>query len=212
MHKRLNQNRGQLPISNHPHPAHAPKMRNEPNSRLPGVQPPTPHPQKRKTNPISATADLWRTKKCETNPICPHGHLDSAKRTQLQHTQRPACIEFVESAAPLFLRNQPNPSTSGLPSPPLRETNPIYHATPGRATQNAKTNPIKTTPAAGGPPLYLTLTEVGDRRRSKNTKRTQSTTPTAKNAKRTQFTPPYTIHNIQSLGPIRPGYFMNRVS
>ena len=55
-----------------------------------------------------------------------------------------------------------------------RSTPPTPDQSP--TTQICETNPIKTTPDAIGPPLYLTPTEVGDM-------------PTAKNAKRTQFTP-----------------------
>ncbi len=47
-------------------PAEGPNSRNEPNSSLPGVQPPTPHPQKHETNPISS---CWLPKIRETNPI-----------------------------------------------------------------------------------------------------------------------------------------------
>ncbi len=48
------------------HPRGTPILRNEPNLRIPGV-PPTPISAKRTQS--TPPADLWKTNKCETNPI-----------------------------------------------------------------------------------------------------------------------------------------------
>ena len=94
-----------------PGASHTQKMQNEPNF----TPPPT---QMRKTNPISTRPPARQPKKRKTNPICPRDHSAlrqkcenepnsrtpsvqpppiSAKRTQFQHTQRPATPNFSET-------------------------------------------------------------------------------------------------------------------
>ena len=80
-------------------------------------------------------------RKCETNPIHPHGHLDYAKRTQSQPAVHPNYAKRTQShphGTPIT-RNEPN-----LPRPTtqLRKTNPILvplaSSRPDRAPKYAK--------------------------------------------------------------------------
>ena len=91
------------PISSAPSPPHDEKIRNEPNL-IPAPPPHNPNmqnepnfrrdhrptTQKRETNPISATPDLWRTKK--------------SKRTQ----SHPPLVPHASCLVPQKTRNEPN--------------------------------------------------------------------------------------------------------
>ncbi len=126
-------------------PNNTQKTQNEPNSRTPGVQPPQKNAKRTqfrnakcpatpcfsKTNPISPTADLRRTKKCKTNPISPRSttrkhetnpicHPINQKMRNKPNSTRQICQtnpipEYQVSCHPLFQRNEPN-----LPCPPCR--------------------------------------------------------------------------------------------
>ncbi len=104
------------PISSAPSPPHDEKIRNEPNL-IPAPPPHNPNmqnepnfrrdhrptTQKRETNPISATPDLWRTKK--------------SKRTQ----SHPPLVPHASCLVPQKTRNEPNLSyrwrLAGFPNP-----------------------------------------------------------------------------------------------
>ncbi len=127
--------------------------------------------------------------------------------------RRPACPEFcrgelVEGPVPPMINL--GLSAEDAPYPKNHETNPISTRP---TTQLCETNPIKTTPDAIGPPLYLTLTEVGDRPTPKKHETNPIyTRPTTKNAKRTQFHPqrtcagPKYAKRTQSPPGPRPNY------
>ncbi len=84
--------------------------RNEPNL------PPRP-PRLCETNPISTSANPWKTQKCETNPIC---------RVRICETNP---IYPRPKANSQNMRNEPNLSPGGLVEDKKRETNPIYRPT-----------------------------------------------------------------------------------
>ncbi len=144
---------------------HDPNMRNEPNSRPPGVQPPP----------------IWRNE-----PNLPHRHRhhhhapENAKRTQFPHTKCPANTDFSETnpiSPGEFTKQTQFPHTKCPTVPQLRETNPILPTATIPTAKKCETNPIS--PAA-------------DLWRANNAKRTQS--HPGKCAKRTQFAPPPLPH------------------
>ncbi len=89
---------------------------------------------------------------CETNPIYTRPTIKNAKRT-LNKTQ-------AAGLPPVF---NPGLSAGALPHPKNAKRTQFSYTRCPAAPHFCKTNPIKTTSDAIGPPLYLTLTEVGDR-------------------------------------------------
>ena len=119
----------------------SPIMQNEPNLRLPAC----PKPQIRETNPIPPATRLWKTKKCETNPIYaypslanhpkmrnePNSHIPtvppppiSAKRTQSQDAPRPNA------------QNEPNLPHHYHPADPNMRNEPNYRLANSRNEPN----------------------------------------------------------------------------
>ncbi len=81
-------------------------MQNEPNS-------PRPTAQKCKTNPISAAADLWKTKKWKTNPICERfmqnePNLHRSRPVEAQKEQNEPNFHRGGPVEDQKMRNEPN--------------------------------------------------------------------------------------------------------
>ena len=128
MHKRLKQNRGQLPISApSTAPDHrqsprtgtacrAPATQNKPNYRTAGVPPAFPPPNMR-NEPNLHRGGPVEDQKCETNPIYPTPTIRQPKNTKR-----------TQSTVPLASRRPSHPAlreTNPIPARRIYETNPI---------------------------------------------------------------------------------------
>ncbi len=112
----------------------------------------------------------------ETNPICPHNRPAHDPKMRNEPNFIPP--------APRIMRNEPNLPYYHHPNNQNTQNEPNLHPA---HDQKCETNPIKTTPATGGPPLYLTPTEVGNPPNSQNIRNEPNLpSPRPKYAKRTQ--------------------------
>ncbi len=153
-------------------PPHDPNMQNKPNSTRPTAKKcetnpissrclpkcakrtqfaPAPLPKYAKQTQFTPTATRPTTQIRETNPISvlpPSPILQNKPNYRRAHEPK--------------MRNKPNFHRAGPVEDQECETNPIPAYQVSQRSLFQRNEPIKTTPDAIGPPLYLTLTEVGD--------------------------------------------------
>ena len=113
----------------YPPPA-SPIIRNEPNSRTPGVQPPRPHPRKTRNEP-------------NLPPQPPAQPPKNAKRTQSRPARYPKCAKRTQfpPTATSIMRNEPNlPPRCHLPALVIPAKAGIQNLP--TTNQKCKTNPI----------------------------------------------------------------------
>ncbi len=98
-----------------------------------------PHTQIYETNPIYTAPDLWRTKKCETNPIRVHQVSNHTPNTRnepnltnptAKKSETNPIYPYPSLAQDPNMRNEPNPPCPLVPHAPIMRNEPNSRRNP----------------------------------------------------------------------------------